>query len=1317
MDYDLTRLSTRSFEQLVQALATAVLGPGLTVFGDGPDGGREATFDGPVPFPNAAAPWDGYGVVQAKFRQRPLGGGRDADWVIDALKAELDKFIDPDRKLRRPEYYLFATNVVLTPAVDSGGIDRVAALFADYRDRLAFKGWHVWHHDPLCTLLDTQEAVRTAYAAWITGGDVLARLLAQITPRTQDFRAIMVNFLQKELRAEQYVNLGQAGHNPEGPVPLARVFIDLPVGERNSGPLAFGAGRPTPEPSDQATGIAELLEIGEQRLDPASNPAEKPSADRDSFWAEWLWGHPPPPPGRVVLIGGPGQGKSTLTQFLCQLHRVALLTNIAKAPLLPEVHDACALIREQCARASLTLPAMPRFPVRIELNRFAAALGAGGVSSLFGWLLALVRRRTERDLCADDLRAWLKAWPWLLVLDGLDEVPETSNRKEVLHAVEDFLVDANDCNADLLLVATSRPQGYSDDFSPRYYRHRILLPLAVSRALQYAQRLAEQRWGADQGKVTRIRERMAQAGREPATAHLMQSPLQVTIMTLLVETVGQPPRERWRLFDEYYRIIVQRERERAIPAADLLNAHEADIDVIHQRVGLRLQQQGAGTGGTDALLTRDELAALVSDRLEQQGHDGAERERLTGAIITAALERLVFLVSPRDARIGFEIRSLQEFMAARCLLNGSDEQVRRRLRAIASLPYWRNVFLFAAGRCFHDREHLRDRIHTLCCELNDGAGFDHALLTGSQLALDILEDGAVARQPAQLRLFVRLALRLTELPPGEMQSRLARQYRPEVDAVFREMLSRALADSNPVRRLGAWRALLRLVDLRVPWAKDWAETNWPEDAEQAAQVFEACDAETLGDWVLIRLDRILFLLRIHRVWQLMRLVRQQRNFGSRSREERGIRNIATADRIGHPIFDHECRIQPRSPGAETSAFWSCESTFSADRKSLELPSNCHPEWRWLNDAFCFQREPTKELLAHLIGTIPETVCHERRFEMLWRLPWPIVACLKAIWTGSEREQLARSALAGEMGDADDWKKAELRWKAVGITSAELNYIPKNGLPFDSRIAALGLPLRTMGFGYNDAWPAAEELLALAELRRQARRPDVRDLVSAQLFSFLGHTGPRHPVWKALPVPEIKEIITGRHNDGIGLLYLDSLPADCWEEEDGIDLIDAIGGLRRIGRGQEKESQAIGARLEEAAIAHPHRGGLLRLLAKACTDGYAPKDPRVVPNPADFGEARMQAAAWLVILAQGRLAPERAGTLAKALIDGLTEEPTAVDDALGIISNNDLPAASTEAVLLALIEALPPERWQTRGGVIAAMQEHQRRYASADPDLA
>jgi len=37
-DYDLSGLSTRSFEKLIQSIASKVLGPGTVTYGDGPDG-------------------------------------------------------------------------------------------------------------------------------------------------------------------------------------------------------------------------------------------------------------------------------------------------------------------------------------------------------------------------------------------------------------------------------------------------------------------------------------------------------------------------------------------------------------------------------------------------------------------------------------------------------------------------------------------------------------------------------------------------------------------------------------------------------------------------------------------------------------------------------------------------------------------------------------------------------------------------------------------------------------------------------------------------------------------------------------------------------------------------------------------------------------------------------------------------------------------------------------------------------------------------------------------------------------------------------
>lgn len=154
MDYALTKLGDREFEHLCQALALSVLGPGVEVFGDGPDGGREAAWNGEVNFPHPGVEtWNGPGVLQAKFRTRPLGEGKDQGWAVDQIRRELNTWADPNSKRRKdrslPQYLVVTTNVVLTPAV-GGGIEAVNKLIASYSERLGLRGWDVWHHDKLC---------------------------------------------------------------------------------------------------------------------------------------------------------------------------------------------------------------------------------------------------------------------------------------------------------------------------------------------------------------------------------------------------------------------------------------------------------------------------------------------------------------------------------------------------------------------------------------------------------------------------------------------------------------------------------------------------------------------------------------------------------------------------------------------------------------------------------------------------------------------------------------------------------------------------------------------------------------------------------------------------------------------------------------------------------------------------------------------------------------------------------------------------------------------------------------------------------------
>jgi hypothetical protein len=90
VDFDLTRLGDREFEHLSQALALQVLGAGVTVFGEGPDGGREATFEGRMHFPGPGEPWNGYGVVQFTDRGWP-------NWSLTCADA---KHTCPRRKVK-----------------------------------------------------------------------------------------------------------------------------------------------------------------------------------------------------------------------------------------------------------------------------------------------------------------------------------------------------------------------------------------------------------------------------------------------------------------------------------------------------------------------------------------------------------------------------------------------------------------------------------------------------------------------------------------------------------------------------------------------------------------------------------------------------------------------------------------------------------------------------------------------------------------------------------------------------------------------------------------------------------------------------------------------------------------------------------------------------------------------------------------------------------------------------------------------------------------------------------------------------------------
>lgn len=1301
MDYDFSCLSTRSFEQMVQALAVAVIGPGIVIFGDGPDGGREATFDGPIPFPDLATPWNGYGIVQAKFRQRGQGSEKDSEWALKELKKELAKFIDPKRKLKKPAFYLFVTNVVLTPVARQGGKDRVLQYLEGLKRKLGLKGFCLWDYDQLRALLDVHGGVRSAYTAWITPGDALFAVLDSLHPQKPDFGSVMINYVQKELLADQYVNLGQAGHNAQDRTPLAKVFVDLPLQEPQK--LETVSNTNTASNLTSRTAIQLLLDLGGQRLDPDSNVV----APRDGV------SHVA---GRIVFIGGPGQGKSTLSQFLCQIHRVGLLTKQTHISMVPEAIEACSLICQQCNNEALALPPVPRFPVRVELNRFASALAEGHADSLFDYVRKRIARRAERELSAVDLRAWLAEYPWLLVLDGLDEVPASSNRAQVLEAIHNFLVDARECKADLLLVTTTRPQGYNDEFSPRYYSHHQLRPLEVPEALRYAKRLINQRWGGDVDKEQILLQRMQQAGAEEATARLMRSPLQVTIMALLVESIGQPPKERWRLFNDYYQVIFRRERERNIPAAALLNAYQTDIDSIHQQVGLRLQMASEQSGGTEALLSLDQFARLVTKRLEQEGHIGEEGEQLRKGILEAALDRLVFLVAPQQGKIGFEIRSLQEFMAAQYLMSGSDEAIRRNLRAIAPAAHWRNVFLFAAGRCFHEKQHLRDSLYALCGELNEGecvAGggdLEKNILAGSRLSLDILEDGALANQPLQLKKFVRLALRLLELPPCSDQSRLATIYQPDFDDLFQEEIERGLSQDQSERKLGAWVLVLQLFDRDRVWVEPLAKKYWPKDPSEVLQIVKAYKDDINCAWLMERMLDAVFQLPPTMFGR--EIVRQGGFFKS-------IKNTDGLGRILHSLID-----LPRLGWLEVPIkgvnenFHLTLPGLNLERTSARLANSInqdkHWAWTWIVDAVNFSCSPSKNSLAAILERW-QSANPQIEWTSIGRygngISWPIAACLSSIQHGANLTSIIENVLNGKLGDRGDWQLAEERWRDVGITMDDFSYHPEENLPFDNNISKNGFPFDLALASYTHGRSIIDIIKSLVRIWHEVPNPMSKKRLSNYLLFLIPLVVEEEPGTDLeFSVSELKNLIDSAQPRWVNISILKALTKEAWSDDSVTDILTKLGDCPLLRA--QCDSGNRNDKLELFVLRHPNNGSLWRLLAAACIGGYRPQFSQLIANPAVWADSSYQTAALLIQLAQGHLRMEQAEYIAK--MHG--SERSIVEDALRILANKNNDFVTYETFLTTLFNLLPSTSWEARRDVAGVIFEQQRQRLSDSPNL-
>jgi formylglycine-generating enzyme required for sulfatase activity len=432
---------------------------------------------------------------------------------------------------------------------------------------------------------------------------------------------------------------------------------------------------------------------------------------------------------RLVLLGEPGGGKSTFVNFvaLCLAGEVlgyadanlALLT----APL-PVEEDR----REKKEPQPQPWEHGQLLPVRVVL-RDLAARGLPDAGKPVGgdvlWRFILAELGEMLQEYAPHLKQELMEHGGLILLDGLDEVPDAGRRREqVKRVVQDFA----DCFPRCRFLVTSRTYAYQrQDWKLEGFAEAVLSPFTPGQITRFVDgwyahigALRDMDPQDAQGRATLLKTAIQRSGR---LAELATRPLLLTLMASLhAWRGGSLPEKREELYAD---------------AVDLLLDQWESPKVVRDAAGQPLVRQPslAEWLKVDRAVVRAELNRLAFEAHRDQpqlvGTADVRQERLVSALMGVSDNpevnptRLVEYIRDRAGLLAargegvytFPHRTFQEYLAA-CYLTdyGYPDELADLVRA--DPQRWREATLLAGAKaargtasaawnlaealCFHD---------------------------------------------------------------------------------------------------------------------------------------------------------------------------------------------------------------------------------------------------------------------------------------------------------------------------------------------------------------------------------------------------------------------------------------------------------------------------------------------------------------------------------------------------------------------------------------------------------------------------------------
>lgn len=758
MDYPFENLDPESFQKFCQALLTKEF-PNVQCFPVAQsDGGRDA-----VSYLSDDEE-RGFIMYQIKFVRQPLAEPDPHKWLTGILKEEAPKL--KTQVPKGAKRYVLITNTKGTAHPETGSIDKVNQLL---KNNLSVPA-QCWWRDDLISRLDNAWDLKWVYPQLMTGPDLIRSLIESQLSEEQERRSTAIRaYITHQFDIDQTVKFKQVELDNR----LFDLFIDVPISPPNAaftrdkqhfyrGIHHFIAQDIKKQRSVSSQATEDSLSIGTEFY---SARDEGASVGTAAMLLHPLFQKNIP---YVVLEGAPGQGKSTITQYICQVYCMRVLGEEQIKQTVPEQYQESESFDKLPKEHKVS---SVRLPFRVDLRDLATWLAKRNPfsaeqndevppkwkKSLEAFLAAQVENDSggcEFDVA--DLHAVAKLSSILLVFDGLDEVADIEKRREVVQEIVSGINRLRSIAASLQVIVTSRPAafanspGFPEDKFPHYHLGSVTRPLIE----EYARKWMRAR-KLDPQQVREVKKVLQEKLDQPHLRDLARNPMQLTILLSIVRTkTASLPDKRTALYDSYIEKFFDREAEKN----PVVRVHRELLIDIHRYLAwiLHVESEGENSSGR---ITYERLRELLANYLISEGH----KNSLVDDLLLGMVERIVALVSRVEGTYEFEVQPLREYFAARYLYEtapqsppGNEKPGTKpdRFDAISRNFYWLNVTRFYAG-CYSKGElaDLIDRLEDLISE--DG----YALISHPRLlAATLLSDWVFTQHPKSVQRVISLIL-------------------------------------------------------------------------------------------------------------------------------------------------------------------------------------------------------------------------------------------------------------------------------------------------------------------------------------------------------------------------------------------------------------------------------------------------------------------------------------------------------------------------------------------------------------------------------